>query len=182
MHLRSIDAYLRSIHRFFSASDTGAVFNNIEDFPRRSIDQWADRTSFHSLTHSQNSPSFFQMNEPSIDRHHLQSVYGFVGHFYTWFFTAFCISILDNFFAKQRQNILKLLQKCSRHTPILGKKHWKLCEIKVHQYPLLKFVVCPQATHYDSTQHFVHMYFFKLSQSHGYQSQLSRCFSACFFS
>ena len=28
----------------------------------------------------------------------------------------------------------------------------------VYQHPKLKVVVCPQETHYDSTQHFVHKY------------------------
>ena len=47
------------------------------------------------------------------------------------------------------------------------------CETTVHQHPQLKFIVCPQATHYDSLHNLctVVSMFYPL-QSFGYQSRL----------
>ena len=63
-------------------------------------------------------------------------------------------------------------KKAFGHTLNLRKKHYKYRETTVYQHPQLKFVVCPQATHYDSIQnHCTIVSMFYLSQSFGYQSR-----------
>ena len=75
-------------------------------------------------------------------------------------------SRLNIFLATQTQNLLKLLQKGSRHTQILSKMQLKYCEATIHQHPQFWFIVFPQATRYDSKKTFVQKYTLLSSSNH----------------
>lgn len=56
----------------------------------------------------------------------------FVGRLCTNFQLPSVFLVLDIFLAKKVKNMLKLLQKCSRHTKLLRKRRWEYRETAVH--------------------------------------------------
>ena len=81
-------------------------------------------------------------------------------------------STLDRFPAKQRETHIKTSTKRLSDTLNLRKKYGLYRETTVYQHPQFKFVVYPQATHYDSIQNLCTMPMFYPLQSFGYQSRL----------
>lgn len=96
--------------------------------PGWSVDETMDHHPLFSPTHNQNSPIF-----PWKHNIFMETVHGFVGHFFSNFQHIYTVSFWIVFPASTEINKLKLIQRGLTHIINLGKKHWKYRETTVYQ-------------------------------------------------